>query len=116
MAKGDVEMMEVPREEQVANITTGLDHHETVVQAIKNHKGTVAWMIYGIWLVLTASFDNSAAGGVVSIPGFRKDFGYLYNGEYVLHAKWLSAFNGGPAASSVIGSFASGCKCNVRSR
>ncbi len=48
---------------------------------------------------MLTSFDNQASGTVIGIPQFRKDFGTPFGGDYVLPAKWQSAYNGAPVAS-----------------
>lgn len=63
-----------------------------------------------VWVVLLVSFENQAAGNVIGIPEFRKDFGYKFTGpdgevSYVLDAKWQSAFQGAPVASYVLTKF-----------
>lgn len=43
------------------------------------------------------AFETQAAGAVVGIPQFRKDFGFEFpagSGKYVLPAGWQSAFSG----------------------
>jgi SP family general alpha glucoside:H+ symporter-like MFS transporter len=42
------------------------------------------------------------SNGVVSVPSFQKDFGYLYHDEYIISAGWQIAFN---TASSIGGFF-----------
>ena len=50
--------------------------------------------------VLTlSSYDNQAGGIFLSIPQFRKEFGFAYHGNYVLPANWQSAYSGGPTTS-----------------
>ncbi|KAE8415273.1 MFS general substrate transporter [Aspergillus pseudocaelatus] len=53
-------------------------------------------------------FENQASGNILSIPQFRKDFGYYYQGDYVQSAQWQSAFNAAPTASYVVGALALG--------
>jgi hypothetical protein len=75
------------------------DHEESKWQAIKANYINFLWCVYGIWALITIGFDNQAGGLVISIPQFRKDFGYAYDGGYVINATWQSAFSGGPVAS-----------------
>ena len=72
---------------------------ETVLQAIRAQPKVFAWCIYAIFVTFLNSFDYNAAGSVISIPQFRKDFGYLYEGEWTLEADWQSAFSGGALAT-----------------
>jgi SP family general alpha glucoside:H+ symporter-like MFS transporter len=114
--KIDVEMMEDKRHLDVAavgHLANQEDHDETPMQALRRHPWTCVWVVYGIWVLLCCSFDNSAAGSVVGIPRFRQDYGYAYEGDYVLPANWQSAYSGGPAAASVFGTFAGGCECSL---
>ncbi|KAK9482888.1 hypothetical protein V1527DRAFT_508797 [Lipomyces starkeyi] len=55
------------------------------------------------WAILLVSFENQASGNILGIPEFRKDFGYFYEGEWVLDTNWQSGFNGAPVASGVVG-------------
>lgn len=49
-----------------------------------------------------------ASGIILGIPEFRKDFGYLFDGNYVLPANWQSAFSGAPSAAQIIGALLTG--------
>lgn len=82
---------------------------QTSFQAIRQHPRELLWCLYTIFVLVISSFDNQAGGVVLSIPQFRKDFGSLYNGDYVLSAKWQSAYSGVPVLTSIIGLLLSGC-------
>lgn len=45
---------------------------------------------------------EQVGGGLLSVPTFRQNFGYMYQGQPVLAASWQSAFN---SVSSVGGMF-----------
>jgi MFS family permease len=45
---------------------------------------------------------------MISVPSFRRDFGFIANGQYVLPAKWQAAFNN----VSSIGQFFGGFICS----
>jgi SP family general alpha glucoside:H+ symporter-like MFS transporter len=80
----------------------------TPLQAIKRRPRELLWCLYAIFTLVLSSFDNQAGGVVLSIPQFRKDFGFLYGSNYVLPAHWQSAISGAPVLSSVIGFLVSG--------
>lgn len=84
---------------QAGHLANQEDHEETVRQALTRHPWAVLWCVYAIWVVVISSFDNQVGGVVISIPEFRKDFGSPFDGDYVLPAKWQSAYSGGPVAS-----------------
>ena len=82
-----------------ANIAEQEEHHDTVLQTLKKHPKALAWCLYALGVLTLSSYDNQAGGVFLNIPEFRKDFGFAYEGNYVLPAKWQSAFGGGPTAS-----------------
>ncbi|KAH6971514.1 general substrate transporter [Ilyonectria sp. MPI-CAGE-AT-0026] len=92
----------------LAHIANNQEHQLTVIQSIRNRPLTFAWAFLAVVSCLLVSFEGQAAGMVLSIPGFRKDFGHEFEGSYVLDADWQSAFYGGPIASSIIGTFSAG--------
>ena len=77
------------------------EHETSKWQAIKRNPTAFAWCIFAVWTILLVSFENQASGNVLGIPKFRKDFGYAFEGDYVLPAKWQSAFSGGSVASYI---------------
>jgi MFS transporter, SP family, general alpha glucoside:H+ symporter len=94
---------ELDRAEIDARATQQDEHITTKFEACKRNPKIVGWIALMVWTLVIVGFDNSASGQVLSIPQFRKNFGYLYEGEYLLDAKWQSAISGGPTAMNVIG-------------
>ena len=86
---------------QLGHLVNAEDHEVTKWQAIKNNKWACAWTMFAIWMVLLVSFENQASGNILGIPRFREDFGHLVDGDYVLSAKWQSAFTAAPIGSYV---------------
>jgi MFS transporter, SP family, general alpha glucoside:H+ symporter len=85
--------------EAIGHLANQEDHEETVRQALTRHPKTIIWCLYAIWVLVITSFDNQVGGVVIGIPEFRKDYGSAFEGNYVLPAKWQSAYSGGPVAS-----------------
>ncbi|EQB55952.1 hypothetical protein CGLO_04056 [Colletotrichum gloeosporioides Cg-14] len=99
--------VEVTADSQLAHAADHEDHETGILKSFIRYPWASAWCVYACWTIILLSFDTQAASSVVGIPEFRKDFGYEYKGQYVLHAVWQSAFNGAPVASAVISSIAS---------
>ncbi|KAE8416035.1 general substrate transporter [Aspergillus pseudocaelatus] len=53
-------------------------------------------------------FDTQVNGAMVSVPAFREYYGYVYQGNPVIPANWLSAFN----VISSVGQFFGGFLCS----
>jgi SP family general alpha glucoside:H+ symporter-like MFS transporter len=80
------------------------DHEVGKLASFRKYPWACAWSIYMVWVVLLVSFENQAAGNIIGIPQFRKDFGHAFTAEdgttsYVIDATWQSAFQGAPVAS-----------------
>lgn len=88
---GDVEM--------IGHAGNYEDHLETFGEALNSHRKAVFWAVYALFVLTISSYDNSASSIFLSVPEFRKDFGYEYDNNYVLPAKWQSAYSGGPSAT-----------------
>ncbi|KAH8897646.1 putative maltose permease [Thozetella sp. PMI_491] len=84
------------------------DRESSKWQAIKNNPWAFAWCLYGVWTIILVSFENQAAGIVVGIPQFRKDFGTFFDGDYILDTQWQAAFSGAPGASQFFGALIAG--------
>lgn len=95
-------------EEHQAHLANAEDHSQNKWRAIKQNPLAFAWCLYAVWTVLLVSFENQASGNILGIPQFREDFGSKFDGNWVLSAKWQSAFSGAPVASQVIGALAAG--------
>lgn len=84
---------------QLGHLGNQEDHDHGVLESLRRYPQACFWCIYAVWCVVLVSFENQASGNVLGIPEFRKDFGSYYDGNYVLAAKWQSAFSGAPIAS-----------------
>lgn len=89
------------RNAQLGHLANAEDHMTSKWQAIRHNPWAFVWCMYAVWTVLLVSFENQASGNILGIPEFRKDFGTFYDGNWVLSAKWQSAFSGAPIASYV---------------
>jgi hypothetical protein len=70
-----------------------------VFQALCSDTWILLFFFYAVEIIMRCSFDSSAGVFGAGIPKSREDFGYWYEGDWILPAGWRSAFSGGPAAS-----------------
>ncbi|KIX99304.1 uncharacterized protein Z520_04880 [Fonsecaea multimorphosa CBS 102226] len=75
----------------------------SVLRSIRKYIWAVIWCLYMLWCILANNYAKTAGQSVLGIPQFRKDFGSAYDGNYVLSAKWQSAYYGAPQAAAVMG-------------
>nr|QFR37061.1 MFS transporter [Cyberlindnera americana] len=97
--------------DELAHAQQKVEHDLTRWEAIKRYKTVCFYIFVCLWTMCLWGYESQAGGMVLSIPQFREDFGYLYEGSYVLSAKWQSAITAGPTATVsvafIIGSWAS---------
>ncbi|KAJ4321899.1 hypothetical protein N0V84_005065 [Fusarium piperis] len=92
----------------LAHLANQEEHEMGKIESIRKYPLAFLWSIYAVWCILLVSFENQAAGNIIGIPEFRKDFGYKFGDSYVLQASWQSAFQGGPVASGIVGALGCG--------
>lgn len=96
-------------QKQVALAQQDLDHRLTKWQAVKAYPQACIYILILVWSLITVGYENQASGIVLSVPTFRRDFGYavVSDGEtqYTLDPQWQSAITGGASAALVFGSF-----------
>ncbi|KAF9878858.1 maltose permease [Colletotrichum karsti] len=80
----------------------------TVKEVFKNHKAIVWWCFYWAMAAIGWGFDAQINGAMISVESFRRDFGYVLDGEAILPADWQSAFN----IISTVGQFFGGFLCS----
>ena len=71
-----------------AHLLDAKAHDETISESLRRHPWAILWVVYGVCIIACCSFDNNAGGTVLGIPKFRADFGYFFEGDYVLVAAW----------------------------
>ncbi|KAF6823973.1 maltose permease [Colletotrichum plurivorum] len=102
-----------------AATTNQAEHELTVRDVFKNHKAIVWWCFYWAMAAIGWShrltfvfsfrgFDAQINGAMISVEAFRRDFGYIQDGEAILPADWQSAFN----TISTVGQFFGGFLCS----
>ncbi|EXJ75325.1 uncharacterized protein A1O5_02021 [Cladophialophora psammophila CBS 110553] len=101
--KLSIDHLEVTADEQLGHLANQEDHELGVWESLKRYPWSCAWCVYACWSIVLAAFELQAAGSVLGIPEFRKDFGSYFEGNYVLPAEWQSAFNAAPVASAIVG-------------
>jgi hypothetical protein len=74
---------------------------QSFFHSVRKYRTAVLWCLYMLWCVLANNYAKTAGQSVLGIPQFRKDFGNAYNGNYVLSARWQSAYYGAPQAAYI---------------
>ncbi|RSL94580.1 hypothetical protein CDV31_014251 [Fusarium ambrosium] len=105
--KIEAQQVEAAQDAQLGHLADQEDHETGIWKSFVKYPWASAWCIYACWCIILVSFDLQAAGSVIGIPQFRKDFGFKFGDDYVIPAGWQSAFSGAPVATAVISSLIS---------
>ncbi|GAO13737.1 uncharacterized protein UV8b_01619 [Ustilaginoidea virens] len=93
---------------ETVRINRTLEHELAVRDVFANHPALVWWSFYWSMAAVGWGFDAQVNGGMLGVASFRRDFGYLYQGQPVLPADWQTAFN----TVSSVGQFFGGFLCS----
>ncbi|WWC90021.1 uncharacterized protein L201_004951 [Kwoniella dendrophila CBS 6074] len=78
------------------------------LQAIRIHRNAFLWCLWVSIGCLLWGYDVQVSSGLLSAPYFRHDFGYKFGDEYVVPARWQSAFNSVGSIGGMFGGIAVG--------
>jgi MFS transporter, SP family, general alpha glucoside:H+ symporter len=69
------------------------EHDLSFLQALKLYPSAVFWSIFFSLGVIMTAFDPQLLGNLYATPAFQRDFGYLYEGEYIVSAPWQTGLS-----------------------
>ncbi|OCL03233.1 MFS sugar transporter-like protein [Glonium stellatum] len=78
-------------------------------KAVIEYRKALLWASFVALSAIMWGYDVLVGAGLLSSPKFRQDFGYDYNGQWVLQAKWQIAFNTASSIGGLVGCLAMGC-------
>ncbi|OCT49090.1 sugar transporter [Cladophialophora carrionii] len=58
--------------------------------------------------ILLWGYDMAMVGNLASLPAFQHDYGVLYEDEWIIESRWMSAWNAGSPIGMVLGALAGG--------
>ncbi|KAK8026018.1 maltose permease [Apiospora arundinis] len=83
------------------------EHNLEFWQAVKLYPAAVGWSMFVSIGVIMLAFDPQLLGNLYATPQFAADFGYEYNGEYIISAPWQTGLSMGNPIGQVIGALIS---------
>ena len=99
--KGDIVIGAVGGDE--ARIGVENEHNLTFTEALKAYPAAVGWSIFFSLGIIMTAFDPQLLGNLYATPAFQKDFGYLFEGEYIVSAPWQTGLSMGNPIGQVVG-------------
>ena len=62
--------------------------HSMTFEALKLYPTSAAWSVFSSLGIIMTAFDPQLLGNLYATPAFQNDFGYLYEGSYIISAAW----------------------------
>ena len=87
---------------------TEVEHSLTFWAAIGAHYPAVLWALFINLATVLKGMDGGIVGSLVGIEPFKEQYGYIYDGSYIIEAHWLSAFNYANKLGAIVGAFTAG--------
>ena len=113
-----MEKTDLPRAEQhelASDRTSTWDHTHVkvddkipVLQAARQNLVALGWCSYMIFTCIMYGYDGMASSIVLTLPKFRQDYGYFWEGQYVVSAAWQLGFTAIALFGVVLGGVATG--------
>ncbi|KAF3760013.1 putative maltose permease [Cryphonectria parasitica EP155] len=79
------------------------EHELTFREACRLYPAAIGWSAFVSLGVIMLAFDPQLLGNLYATPQFCRDFGYLYNGEYIISAPWQTGLSMGNPVGQVVG-------------
>ncbi|KAI0136815.1 sugar porter family MFS transporter [Xylariales sp. AK1849] len=83
------------------------EHELTFFEAVKLYPAAVGWSAFVSIGVIMLAFDPQLLGNLYATPQFQRDFGYEYEGEYIISAPWQTGLSMGNPVGQVVGALIS---------
>ena len=78
------------------------------LEACKLYPSAILWSAFVSMGVIMLAFDPQLLGNLYAMPQFRADFGYLYQGDYIISAPWQTGLSMGNPVGQVVGALIAG--------
>lgn len=91
-----------------ARLATEIEHQMTFMQAVRIYPKAMAWSVFFSLGVIMTGFDPQLLGSLYAEPAFQRDFGYMYQGSYIISAPWQTALGMGNPIGQVLGALGAG--------
>lgn len=81
------------------------EHGRSLFDELKLYPRAAAWSMFFSLGIIMAAFEAQVLGNLYATPAFQRDFGYLFNGSYIIAASWQTALSMGNPIGQVVGAF-----------
>ena len=95
-------------DEKDASKTLPIDLQMTIFEAFKRDPTASFWCCFMLFTSIGWGYDNYVGGAVTGIVTWRRDFGEVYDDEYIIPITWQYAYNAGGSCAMFIAALLTG--------
>ncbi|ORY56140.1 sugar porter family MFS transporter [Pseudomassariella vexata] len=92
------------------------EHSLTFTQAVQLYPTAVGWSAFVSLGVIMLAFDPQLLGNLYATPQFQADFGYEFEGSYIISAPWQTGLSMGNPVGQVVGALVSAYPMDIFGR
>ncbi|CAG8978802.1 hypothetical protein HYALB_00012636 [Hymenoscyphus albidus] len=81
-------------------------------QMVKRYRASVMWSAFVGMAGINWGMDVLLSNGIISVPAFQRDYGYMFENSYIISASWQIAFNTAASIGGFFGAIGSGYVVN----
>ena len=101
--KGDIAVGAIAGEE--ARHATELEHNLSLRDAFRLYPKAIGWSFFFSMGIIMTAFDPQLLGQLFATPKFKRDFGYKFEGDWIISAPWQTGLLMGSPIGQVVGAF-----------
>ncbi|KAK5698898.1 hypothetical protein LTR97_006547 [Elasticomyces elasticus] len=84
--KGDIVVGIIAGEDAIR--ATENEHNLSLRDAVRLYPAAIGWSAFFSLGIIMTAFDPQLLGNLYATPKFQQDFGYLYEGSWIIKAQW----------------------------
>ncbi|KUJ16433.1 general substrate transporter [Mollisia scopiformis] len=84
------------------------DSKKSTWELLSQYRAAILWSAFMGLGAINWGMDVLLSNGVISVPSFQKDFGYMFQNAYIISASWQIAFNTASSIGGFFGAIGSG--------
>ncbi|KAK4899504.1 hypothetical protein LTR27_003237 [Elasticomyces elasticus] len=101
--KGDIVVGIIAGEDAIR--ATENEHNLSLRDAVRLYPAAIGWSAFFSLGIIMTAFDPQLLGNLYATPKFQQDFGYLYEGSWIIKAQWQTGLSMGSPIGQVVGAF-----------
>lgn len=104
----DMQIEHAARPTSESELAKKTEQSLNIRQSVKLYRRSILWALFFCVGQMMTAFDPQVLGNLIAMPAFQRDFGYLYEGQYIVSAPWQTALLMGVPIGQVVGSLGAG--------